>query len=60
MTPFRTTFLQLRSRIGATQFQMARLLGISRSEVQRYEYGKKRPRQKVAAKIEELMMKYPA
>ncbi len=57
---FRAQMIRLRDRIGVTQIEMARLLGIERTEVQNYEYGKKYPSKTTQARIDELMMKYPA
>jgi DNA-binding XRE family transcriptional regulator len=57
---FRASMLRLRDRIGVTQSSMAQLIGIGRTELQNYEYGKRLPNPATQKRINELMEKHPA
>ena len=57
---YREDLTALRVRMGKSQLEIAGMLGISRSSLQKYEYGDRKPRHNVQAKIDALMMQYPA
>jgi transcriptional regulator with XRE-family HTH domain len=57
---YREDLTSLRDRSGLTQLQLAEMLNISRSSWQKYEYGQRKPRRGVQARIDALMEKYPS